>query len=361
MGSYVPAGRGAFLTAVSSSADLTMLAQAPSGLPRLSRRDPAAFIIRRVAIGLLTLLIVSVLIFAATNILPGNVATVVLGRSATPASVHKLEVQLNIDHPLPERYLLWLQGVLHGDFGQSAVAAAEGQQDSSISSSIASPLEDSLILAGLTTLFLVPITLLLGAAAGIRAGRRLDHAISLPSLVAGGLPEFVTGTVLIYIFFSKLNWLPPVSLLSPGQSPFSDLSALVLPILTLLAVAVGAGFVRSALGMITALEHDSVRFARLNGISERRVLLWYAMRNALAPSVQIIAQNLQYLVGGIIIVESVYSYPGIGTYLVKAVVGRDVTEVQAAALVLAAIYIIINIVADLAVVMLVPKLRTEMA
>jgi peptide/nickel transport system permease protein len=163
------------------------------------------------------------------------------------------------------------------------------------------------------------------------------------------------------VFFTWLHLLPPVALLSPGQSPLSQPRALVLPVLTLLAVAVGAGVRQVRAGMIEVLQQDYVRFARLNGIGERRVILRYALRNALAPSVQIIAQNLQYLVGGIIVVESVFAYPGIGTYLVNAVAARDVTEVQAAAIILAALYIVINIAADLIVVFLVPKLRTAMS
>jgi peptide/nickel transport system permease protein len=326
---------------------------------RIRRHPTVAFIVRRIVAGFLTLLVVSVLIFLATNILPGNVAEVVLGRNATPATVHKLEHELNIDHPMIDRYWIWLDGVVHGNLGKSAVAVAEGNSNAAITSNLLSPLEDSLILGGMTAVLLIPLTLALGVLAGITAGRKLDHAISIPSLVAGGLPEFVTGSILIYIFFSTFNLLPPVSLLNPGESPFSNVKALILPILTLLAVAAGSGIRQVRAGMMSALRHDCVRFARLNGISERRTILRYAARNALAPSVQIIAQNLQYLVGGIIIVESVFTYPGIGTYLVQAVTTRDVSKVQAASLILAALYIVINIAADLIVVFLVPKLRTE--
>jgi peptide/nickel transport system permease protein len=343
---------------VSSSSAPTENTQRTAGI--VSRHPAAAFVLRRVAAGLLTLFVVSILIFLATNILPGNVAQVVLGRNATPATVHKLESELNLDHPIVDRYFLWLDGVAHGNLGKSAVAVAEGSPNPAITSSLESPLEDSLILGGITAALLIPLTLGLGVVAGIFSGRKLDYFISLPSLVAGGLPEFVTGIFLIFIFFTKLNILPPVSLLSPGESPFSNFNALILPVLTLLAVAAGSGIRQVRTGMIGALRSDYVRFARLNGINERRVILRYALRNALAPSVQIIAQNLQYLVGGIIIVESVFSYPGIGTYLVQAVSSRNVTAVQAAALVLATLYIAINIVADLIVVFLVPKLRTEM-
>ena len=329
--------------------------------PARGRHPVARFAARRLAAGLLTLLVASALIFLATNVLPGNAAQVVLGRNATGPAVVKLEAELGLNRSLPVRYLSWLGGMTHGDFGQSAVARAEGRPDASISATLGSPLAESAILAGLTAVLLVPLTLLFGALAGLYARRKTDWLISGPALVASGLPEFVTGSALIYLFFTTLNLLPPVALLSPGQSPLSQPRALVLPVLTLLAVAVGAGVRQVRAGMIEVLERDYVRFARLNGIGERRVILRYALRNALAPSVQIIAQNLQYLVGGIIVVESVFAYPGIGTYLVNAVSSRDVTEVQAAAIILAALYIVINIAADLIVVLLVPRLRTAMS
>ncbi|MGD0084835.1 MAG: ABC transporter permease [Acidimicrobiales bacterium] len=345
---------------VSNTAGLSV--EAPVRAAATSARHPViGFLARRLAVGLLTLLIASMLIFVATNILPGNAAVVVLGRGATPAVLHHLEVELGINRPIPVRYLSWLGGMLHGNFGHSAVAEAEGRPDSAITVTLGSPLADSAILAGLTALLLIPLTLVLGVLAGLHARRKLDYSISVPALVMSGLPEFVTGTALIFIFFTELNILPPITLLNPGQSPLSNLKAMILPVLTLLAVAVGAGIRQVRAGMIEILQQDFIRFARLNGIPERRVILRYALRNALAPSVQIIAQNLQYLVGGIIIVESVFTYPGIGTYLVNAVTSRDVTEVQAAAVILAALYIVINIIADLIVVFLVPKLRTAMS
>ena len=322
-------------------------------------RHPLAVVVaRRVGVGVLTLFIVSMLIFAATNVLPGNVAEAVLGQHSTPAVVHALEVKLGLQRSVVERYVSWLGGMVHGDFGKSAVAVANGDPNTSITAGIETPLKNSLILATVTTILLVPLTLILGALAGIHSNRRVDHTISIPALVAGGLPEFVTATLLIAIFFSALHLLPPVSLLSPGESPLSHPNILVLPVLTLLTVALGSGVRQVRAGMIEVLDQDYVRVAELNGIRGRRILYRYAMRNALAPAVQSIAQNIQYLVGGILIVESVFSYPGIGTYLVQAVSVRDITQVQAAALILAAIYISINIAADVIVILLVPKLRT---
>ena len=305
--------------------------------------------------------VVSILIFVATNILPGNAAVVVLGRNATPERVHALEARwVSITPSSCATSIGWAPSS-GGTSGTRAVALAESRPDTGISATIGGPLFNSFVLAAITTVLLIPLTLVLGAVAGIYGGRKREHAISFPSLVFGGLPEFVTGTLLIFILFTELNLLPPVALLSPGESPFSNLKALIMPVLTLLGVAVGAGVRQVRAGMVEILQQDYVHVARLNGVREPRVLVRYALRNALAPSVQIIAQNLQYLVGGIIIVESVFAYPGIGTYLVNAVTSRDVPEVQAASVILAAVYIVINILADLIVVFLVPKLRTGAA
>lgn len=335
----------------------------PAGVPTSPHQGSSShpvlwFVLRRTATGIATLFVISILIFLATNVLPGNAAEVILGRNANPTQVRALEAKLDLNRSPVSQYFTWLGGLIHGSFGRSAVAEAQHRPDSAISATLASPLGNSLVLALLTAAILIPMTLLFGLLAGIHAGRKLDHAISLPSLVTGGLPEFVMATLLIFVFFNVLDVLPPVALLDPGESALSHPDALVLPVVTLLAAAIGAGIRQVRAGMVEVLKADYVDFARLNGVDERRVLIRYALRNALAPSVQIIAQNLQYLVGGIIIVESVFAFPGIGTYLVNAVTTRDVAEVQAAAMLLAGLYIGINVVADLIVVLLVPRLRT---
>jgi peptide/nickel transport system permease protein len=192
----------------------------------------------------------------------------------------------------------------------------------------------------------------------VQAGRAGDYVVSYASLVLGALPEFVLGTFLILIFFSQLNWLPPVARVPPGTSPLDDVRSLVLPIMTLVLVALAFCARQVRAGVVEALRQDYVKMARLNGLPERRVLWRYALRNALAPSIQTFAQAVQYLFGGIIVVEALFAYPGIGSLLVQSVSLRDVTEVQAIAVVLATVYILINIVADLLVVLLIPKLRT---
>jgi peptide/nickel transport system permease protein len=325
---------------------------------RRGRHPLAAYIVRRVGAGLVTLLVASFFVFFATNVLPGNVAQIVLGRDATPQNVQALEKKLHLNRPFFSRYASWLGGVVKGNLGQSDVQIAQGAPKAPVASLVGTPLRNSAILAGLTIVFMIPLTVVLGMIAGVHAGRLTDHALSLTSLVIGAFPEFVFGTLLVLVFFTELHLLPPLALIPPGESPFDHPTELVLPVLTLLGVTLAAGIRQIRGGMIETLRRDYVALARINGLPRRRVLWRYALRNALGPSVQITAQNIQYLLGGIIIVESVFNYPGIGTFLVNAVSTRDVTEVEAVAIILAAVYILINILADVIVVVLTPRLRT---
>lgn len=318
------------------------------------------FVLRRLLAGLGTLLVASALIFVATNALPGNVAEAVLGKTATPESKQYLESKLGLDEPLVSRYVDWLGGAVTGDLGESATELAEGAKEAPVSDLIGVPLRNSVVLAVGTMLLLIPLALLLGTIAAVRAAKGSDYVISYGSLVLGSLPEFVLGTFLILIFFTQLSLLPPVALVPPGTSPLDNLEALILPIATLLGAGLAFSTRQVRAGVIQALRQDYVMMARLSGIRERRVLWRYALRNSLAPTIQTFALSLQYLFGGIIVVEALFAYPGIGQLLVHAVAARDVTLVQGVTLVLAALYIAINIVADLIVVFLVPKLRTGM-
>ena len=165
------------------------------------------------------------------------------------------------------------------------------------------------------------------------------------------------GSLLIAVFFLGLDWLPPVAIIPPGGSPLDDPTKLVLPVATLLLASLAAGIRMVRAGMVEVLQTEYVQTARLNGLTEKRVLMRYALRNSLAPSVQVLAQNLQWLIGGIIITESIFAYPGIGSLLVTAVGNRDITVVQTVAMMIAVVYVVVNLVADLIVMLLVPKLR----
>lgn len=323
------------------------------------RRHPVAwFVVRRVAAGIVTLLVASFLIFASVQILPGDVASIVLGKNATPARVAAIREDLNLNDPLPQRYLTFISDVGTGHFGNSSAALAQGQK-LPVWDVIRTPLRNSLVLALVTMLLFVPLCLALGTISALRAGGAGDHAISVPALVASAMPEFLVGTLLIVVFFTQLNLFPPVAEVGTGETPFTHPDALVLPVLTLLSVSLALGIRLVRASMLDVLRADFVRMARLNGQPESRVVVRYALRNALGPGIQAIAQTMQYLLGGIIITESVFNYPGIGNKLVQAVSLRDFQEIGVIAMILAAVYILINVIADLAVMLAVPKLRTE--
>lgn len=330
------------------------------GAPWRARHPAASFLLGRIAAGLGTLLVTSLLIFLATNALPGNVAEAVLGKHADPTTTQLLENRLGLDEPLLQRYLDWLEGLVHGDLGESAAVLSQGGADPSVASIIATPMLNSFLLALLVLALLIPLALLIGTISALRAGRPTDYALSYSSLVLASLPEFVLGTFLIQIFFAQLGLLPPLALVQPGESPLAHPDALVLPVLTLLGVSLAFSSRQVRAGVIEALRQNYVVVARLNGIRERRVVWRYALCNALATTIQTFAQTILYLFGGIVVVEALFNYPGIGRELVQAVSVRDVPEVQGIMLVLTALYIAVNIVADFLVVLLVPKLRTGM-
>lgn len=341
-----------------TTTDATVAAPRPVKRSIRSQHPVIWTILTRGAYGIATLFVVSLLIFAATNILPGDVAQVVLGRGATPDTVANLQHRLGLDKSLPEQYLRWSGGLLRGDLGESAVGVAQKSPDPRVASMIGTPLRNSLILAAIAAALLVPLSMLVGVFAAVREGRPSDQITSYLTLVLGCLPEFVIGAMLILLFSTQLNWFPPVALIAPDQSPLSAPLAMVLPVATLVGAALAFAARQVRAGMVTALKQDYVLVARLNGIPESTVLRRYALRNALATTVQTYAQAIQYLFAGVIVVEALYAYPGIGTQLVKAVSTRDTPVVAGIALVLAAGYIVINIVADVLVTLLVPKLRT---
>jgi len=346
-------------TAVKISAD------APTALPGARRERPhrrrhplIRFVVRRLAAAVLTLLVASVVIFVGTSLVPGSPAASVLGRSGDPAQIARVDHELGYDKPVLERYFTWLGNALQGDFGDSTVAKVQGTA-SPTWDIIRDPLRNTIVLALIAIVVLVPLSLLLGVIAGVTAARWPDHLISTVTQVLMALPEFVVGSLLIVIFAVSLNLLPSVSLLAPGDSPLAHPDILVLPVLTLLAVSVAWTVRLIRIGTIEVLKTDYVQMARLQGIGERKVLRRYVVRNSLAPSVQIFALTLQYLFGGVILTEAVFNYPGIGKQLVGAVQSHDDTQVQAIALILATIYILINVLADVLIVLLVPKLRTQ--
>jgi peptide/nickel transport system permease protein len=328
---------------------------AAGSVRRARRRHPLlAYALRRTGVALLLLVLVSMLVFAATLILPGNAADQILGRSGTAAQKAALTRQLGLNRSFLAQYLSWIGGILHGDFGQS-LASHE-----SVTSYISSRLGNSLALALAALVLIIPISVVLGTLAGVKRGRSADHAVSAVSLGLIALPEFVSGTILAVVVGVKLGWLPPSSLIPVGSGPLTDPSILVLPAITL-CIAGSAYIIRMLrAGVAETMTSEYVQAARLYGIPERRVITGHALRNALAPTVQVVALTVQWLVGGIVVVETVFAYPGLGQGLVQSVTARDIPVVQALTLLIAAFYLFINLCADLVVILLVPKLRTAL-
>jgi peptide/nickel transport system permease protein len=310
---------------------------------------------QRTALGVLTIAISSFVVFVVTTVLPGDPAQRILGRYASPQNVKALRHQLGLDKPFLQQYATWLRDLLHGNFGHSIVGAQQP-----VSTLIWGRIENSAILAAVAIAVLLPLAVALGVWAGVRAGHAADHIVSGTTLGLIALPDFVVGSALILIFAVSLGWLPSISLVAPGDNPLHTPTVLVLPVATVVIVAIGFAIRMVRAGVIEAMASEYVHAARLNGIPERRVVIKHALRNALAPTVQVIALTLQWLIGGLFIIETVFGYPGIGLGLVEAVIEKNINYVQAVSLLLASAYIIINILADLIVVVLVPKLRTSL-
>jgi len=310
-----------------------------------------AYVLRRLAVGVFLLFLASVFIFGATQAL-GNPAAAILGPHVPPVARQQLDKELGLNRPVLAQYGSWLWAFLHGNLGRSLSTRQP------VAQYLAPRLVDTLTLAGVALAVIVPLALLLGVWSAIRRNGVIDHLVSFVSLGAIAVPEFVTGTLLVVLFGVVLRLLPAASLPTPGTNPLLTPSILVLPIATL-TVAGLAYLVRMVrAGLIEVLDSEYVLMARLNGIPEGRVIWRHAVRNAMAPTIQVLAQTIQWLIGGIVVTETVFSYPGFGSAFYNAVSLRDITVVQAAGMLVAGFYISINVVADLVVVMLIPKLRT---
>jgi peptide/nickel transport system permease protein len=316
----------------------------------------SGFIVRRVLLGLLTLFVSSVIIFAATQALPGDAARSILGRSATPESLAELRRQLGLDKPILEQYWEWISGILTGDLGTSLANSLP------VTEILGERLVYSVFLMLLAGAISVPLGILLGAVSARRRDGAFDQVTSVVTLGLAALPEFVVGITLAVLFSTTvLQVLPSVIVTDPGSRPWEYPKELVLPVITLVIAVVPytARIMRAS--TVEILESDFVEMARLKGLSERLVLWRHAVPNALAPTFQITALNLAYLAGGIVVVEAVFNYPGIGLLLVESVRARDMPTVQAIALLIAALYVVLNLLADLATIMVSPRLRTSMA
>jgi peptide/nickel transport system permease protein len=309
------------------------------------------FLTMRLSTIVVTLLVVSLTIFAVTEILPGDVATKILGRWATEQNLKNLREDLDLDKPAPVRYLNWIGDVMRGDFGDSLT------QRRPITDIVRHRLMPSIYLAVFAFLVAVPPAVLIGIWAGVRPNTLGDRIVSAIGMVGISLPEFVTGLMLMILFSATWHLLPSTSSIPRGESPLTRPEILILPTLTLTAVVFAYVMRMTRANVIEVMESPYVRTAILKGLPMRRVIFKHVVPNAMLPTISIIAQMSGWLLGGLIIVENVFAYPGMGQLLLTSILTRDTPLLQACALLIAAAYTIGNLLADLSYAFLDPRIR----
>jgi peptide/nickel transport system permease protein len=306
----------------------------------------------RLALAVPSLFAVSVLVFLATQALPGDAAVAALGRNATPQGLESFRERFNLDAPLVVQYLDWVRNTITGDFGSSFSAPT------TVASLVGGRVVNTLVLMAVAAVISMPLAVGLGIYAATRRDRAEDHVVSFAMLLINSLPEFVLSVGLIALLATNvLPVLPATSGLDPNQSLTAQWQLFALPVLTLVLLVMPyvARTVRAC--MIEELESDHVRMARLKGLPERRIVLRHALPNIAGPTLQVIAQSMAWLAGGIVVIETVFQFPGVGLALVSAVGSRDIPVIQVITCLLAAFYIAVNILADLGTLAMTPTLR----
>ena len=294
----------------------------------------------------------SLVIFAGVELLPGDLATAFLGREATPTRLVSLRAELGLDQPATVRYVNWLGNVLQGDLGMSLA------RKKPIGVLIGLRMRNTLLLGVTAGIIGLPVALVLGIITGLTRDRKPDLWISTISLIFMTLPEFVTATLLILLFAIVWPIFPAVTIVPPDSPIKEMLPNIALPVITLIFVMVAHNLRMVRTNVIDVMTSEYVQMATLKGIPRARVVLRHALPNALLPTINLIALYLAWLVGGVVIIEQVFNYPGIGTLMIRAVHDRDIPLVQAIVLVIAGSYVVLNMGADLLVMMLDPRLRS---
>ena len=308
-------------------------------------------ILTRAGLGAVTLLAVSLLIFAATEILPGDVATAVLGQGATPETVAAYRHEFGLDRPAHVRYLEWLGNAVQGDLGKSLTNRRP------IADTVWPRFENTLFLAAFAALIAVPLAVGLGIVSAINEGTVFDRVINIVALAAISVPEFFVAYLLILFLAVKLAWFPSLATVFPEMSFGQRLHVTVLPVIALTMIVTAHMLRMTRSSVLSVLSQPYIEMAFLKGLRRRSVVLTHALPNAAAPIVTVIALNLAYLIVGVVVIEVVFVYPGLGQYMVDAVAKRDIPAVQACGLLFAGTFVIVNALADIASVLLNPRLR----
>jgi peptide/nickel transport system permease protein len=310
------------------------------------------YVARRLLLLVVTLFVTSIIIFTLTQLLPGDVARLILGRDARPEAVEQLRQERGLNDPAPVQYVRWLTGFVMGDWGTSFSSG-----NPAIRALVMERLGNSLRLALMTLLISVPLSIVLGVLAGLRENSLLDNMISLFSLAVVGLPEFVTALVLINVFAIGLGWFPASSSVSPDDSLGEWIRQLILPAVTATFVLLGYISRLTRAGVVDELKKPYVRTAVLKGLPQQTVIFKHVLRNALLPTVTVVAISFGWLIGGLIVIENVFGFPGLGRLMVEGVELKDIPRIQASVMVIVFFFAFANLVADLVYAMLNPRIR----
>jgi peptide/nickel transport system permease protein len=310
------------------------------------------FLIRRLILLAVTMLITSAIVFALTQVLPGDIARLQLGREASDAALEQFRERYGLNNPLPVQYVRWLGGFVTGDWGISYSSGSPA-----VRPLVLDRLGNTLRLAAFTLLISIPLSVALGVLAALRENSLLDNAISLLSLSVVGLPEFVTGIILINVLSFGLGWFPPTSLVQSTMTFGDWIRILALPALTATFVLLGYVVRMTRAGMLEELKQDYVRTAALKGLPARTVIVKHVLRNALLPTITVIALSVGWLIGGLIVIENVFSFPGLGALLVDAVGAKNIPLLQASVMIVIFFYAVANLAADLLYAALNPRIR----
>ena len=310
----------------------------------------AGLIATRLGVVLLTLLIVSGVVFVATEMLPGDAVEIMLGQNATPEAVAGLRAAMHLDQPAVIRYLLWLKGLLAGDLGKSVVNGVP------VVTLISGRLGSSLALAGLTALVAVPVSLLLGITAAMWRGTLHDRIVGFLTIAVVSVPEFLVATIAVMVFAVQLRWLPAISSINNAHSFTALLRAFAMPMITL-SFVVSAQMIRmTRAAVIDTLRSPYVEMAVLKGIGPGRIVLHHALPTAVGPIANAVALSLSYLLGGVIVVEAIFNYPGVAKLMVDAVSTRDMPLIQACSMIFSTGYLLLVLVADVLGIVFNPRL-----
>ena len=314
-------------------------------------------VLRRIGTGAATLIVVSILIFIGTSVLPGDVANIILGQMATPESLAALRAKLGMDQPAPVRYFMWLGDFLTGDLGISKAGSGFGTVGTPISEMLVPRLWNTLRLASVVAIIAVPISMALGLLAAMYPGSRLDRTVTFGTLSLISVPEFLVATFLVLVVAVQLGWLPATAYMSGNETGWKLAKALAMPTLTLVIVASSQIMRMTRATVLNVMSSPYIEMAILKGVPRKRIILRHALFNAIGPIVNVIALNLAYLVSGVVIVETIFAYPGLAKLMIDAVQTRDLPLVQACAMVFCATYIVLIFIADMASILSNPRLR----